>query len=64
MLLAPGRPRPWAIRGEIRAAMGSEAGAVEDLERSLRLAPADWESRAAVAALLDRLKAGGDGPPK
>lgn len=46
-----------ANRGEVRAGLGLLQGAVEDLEASLRLLPADSQFRGALTRLLEEVPA-------
>lgn len=55
--LRPDEPDAYNNRGWARQALGDVAGAAADYERALSLAPADWPSRAMVAANLAAARA-------
>ncbi|HEX3731111.1 MAG TPA: tetratricopeptide repeat protein [Opitutaceae bacterium] len=49
----------WFNRGLMREAAGDSAGALDDLERALREAPADWPQRRQAEAVAARLRGRG-----
>ncbi len=58
--LGPEQPMPRFRRGIALADQGRSAAAIEDLEKALALAPADWAPRAVADARLRQLRAGRD----
>src|SRR5690606_23584458 len=52
----PDNPQALAIRGELRLQAGNDAAAIEDLRRSLQLAPTNHASLILVDLLMKRLR--------
>ena len=54
--LNPGLPAAWLSRGTWRVKSHDFAGAWADLDRALRIAPADWPQRADALSMMKKLR--------